>query len=177
MKKELENPDLKVTGFSNDTLVHVRGSQPGENLYIPDLKKIQFVGVGDEVLTCCEKTGKTAYREVIEKFHHYDIPTYVISCYVNNPPYHVNTTMDDYVAFPVDVTAEQRFWVEGKGWTATMDLQPGDVVASCEGALVTTVKEVIPNEDNMEVYNFTVADLHTYFVGVEGLWVQDKAAD
>lgn len=167
MKKELENPDLKVTGFIGDTLVHLRGDEVGENRFIAELREIQFVGVGDNVLSRCEKTGETAYREVVKKFrHHGDIPRYCVT-------YHVN---DNQKIEGVDVTAQHPFWVQGRGWTVTVDLQPGDIIASCEGNLLT-VKMVHLYDYSLEIFNLAVAEFHTYFVDVEGLWVQDKAAD
>lgn len=159
-KEELENHDLKDACFHGDTLVHLEGDE---------LLEIQFVGVGDKVLSRCEKTGETVYREVVKKFRHEDIPIYTLT-------YCFNDLQKDKLTFPIWVTAEHPFWVQGKGWTMTVDLQPGDVIASRYGDLLT-VKMVRSTGYDADTYNLTVAGFHTYFVGAEGLWVQDKAAD
>ncbi len=157
---------MEDTCFGGDTLVHVEEYTLSGLRY--DLLEIQFVGVGDKVLSRCEETGEIAYREVVKKFKHDDIPTYWLS-------YYGNSNNRDKLAFSIEVTAEHRFWVEGKGWTTTIDLQPGDVMGSCDGAPLT-VNAVHPTGDNVEVYNLTVADFHTYFVGLEGVWVHNTKA-
>jgi hypothetical protein len=68
----------------------------------------------------------------------------------------------------IRVTAEHTFWVRGKGWTAACDLRPGmelrteDAWTKCERFVDTGESEF--------VYNFEVAEGHTYFVGDPATW-------
>jgi RHS repeat-associated protein len=61
-------------------------------------------------------------------------------------------------------TLEHPFWVDGKGWVGAMNLMPGDRVRTSDGrwAVVEAVRETGQTEI---VYNFRVAEWHTYFVG------------
>ncbi|MDQ3061180.1 MAG: HINT domain-containing protein [Pseudomonadota bacterium] len=148
--------ERKVTYFHGDTLVHLEGDE---------LREIRFIDVGDKVLSRCEKTGQTAYREVIKNFRHEDVPLYCLA-------YYVNDSQANNRVYGVGATAEHLFWVQGKSWTMTVDLQPGDVIGSRYGDLLT-VKMVHAMDYNLEGYNLTVAEFHTYFVGAEGAWVHD----
>ncbi len=69
------------------------------------------------------------------------------------------------------ITAEHPVWVQGKGWTAVEKVQPYDVLASVNGdqrvAFVTHV------DQPLRVYNFSVAETPSYFVGNGGLWVHN----
>jgi hypothetical protein len=67
----------------------------------------------------------------------------------------------------IRTTAEHLFYVWGAGWVAAMDLRPGDKLRSHDGRMVT-VDEVFDSGVEEPVYNSTVEDYHTYFVGSEG---------
>ena len=81
----------------------------------------------------------------------------------------------------IHTTAEHPTYVLGKGWIAAGQLKPGDTLAEPGGG-VTTVTHV-RREDHPEglvVYNFRVAESHTYFVRAEGsdaepVWVHNNA--
>ena len=64
----------------------------------------------------------------------------------------------------IRTTAEHPFWVMGKGWTETNQLQAGDLLASHEGQW-TRVEEVFNTGEWERVYNLGVGECHTYFVG------------
>ena len=64
----------------------------------------------------------------------------------------------------IRTTAEHPFWVDGKGWTAAGELKAGDHLLTVDKSKLT-VENVIETGDAETVYNFRVADWHTYFVG------------
>lgn len=64
----------------------------------------------------------------------------------------------------IRTTAEHPFWVEGQGWTAAKELHIGDVLVSHDGQS-RLVDDLLETGQWETVYNFRVADHHTYFVG------------
>lgn len=69
------------------------------------------------------------------------------------------------------VTEEHPFWQQGKGWVAVAELVEGDVVARAEGDIQVHKLNVINGP--ARVYNFTVEETHSYFVGPNKLWVHN----
>ena len=65
---------------------------------------------------------------------------------------------------PILTTGEHPFYVAGRGWTPARELVEGDRLACLAGpgALVSGVRDT---DEWAAVYNFRVADWHTYFVG------------
>ena len=64
----------------------------------------------------------------------------------------------------IGTTAEHPFYAYGKGWTAAGSLVVGDLLATAQGQWVPV--EWLHYTGTLEtVYNFRVADHHTYFVG------------
>ncbi len=63
----------------------------------------------------------------------------------------------------IRTTQEHPFFVKGKGWTPLSEIKPGDEIRTDEGWVI--VSEVTPTNQWEKVYNFRVADHHTYFVG------------
>jgi hypothetical protein len=59
---------------------------------------------------------------------------------------------------------EHPFWVAGKGWIKANELRIGDVLVGRTGKL-TPVTDLLETGEIETVYNFRVADHHTYFVG------------
>jgi Pretoxin HINT domain/HNH/ENDO VII superfamily nuclease with conserved GHE residues len=66
----------------------------------------------------------------------------------------------------IRTTAEHPFYVYNKGWVACAKLQIGDVLSSHDGQRVT-VEGVAFSGECATVYNVSVADWHTYFIGQE----------
>jgi hypothetical protein len=76
----------------------------------------------------------------------------------------------------IRTTDEHPFWADGKGWTTAGELKAGDnLLASDKSKL--PVENVSETGDTETVYNFRVADWHTYFVGNEDwgfeVWVHN----
>jgi hypothetical protein len=61
-------------------------------------------------------------------------------------------------------TAEHPFYVLGQGWTACHELQAGHQLL-CEDGSTITVESLVDSGEWETVYNLTVSELHTYFVG------------
>lgn len=69
------------------------------------------------------------------------------------------------------VTDEHPFWVQGKGWTPAQDIAVDEAIASVHGDALVLSNERI--ERPTKVYNFSVANTPSYFVGGNGLWAHN----
>ncbi len=83
----------------------------------------------------------------------------------------------DIGAETITATPEHPFWVEGAGWVEAGRLAAGDKVARADGdpATIVSVTRERP-ESPQDVYNFEVAQSHTYFVASAGVWVHNACA-
>jgi serpin B len=61
-------------------------------------------------------------------------------------------------------TKEHPFYVMGRGWTPAGDLRAGDLLATNLGKWFE-VEQVVAAGERVPIYNFLVADHHTYFIG------------
>lgn len=62
---------------------------------------------------------------------------------------------------------EHPFWVEGQGWTKAKFFEAGDILRDKNGNAITIENvDIVPLPENQYtlVYNFEVADFHTYYV-------------
>lgn len=66
------------------------------------------------------------------------------------------------------VTEEHPFWVQGRGWTPIRDIEVGAPIATAAGD--TLVLENRRVDDALQVFNLTVANDSSYFVGEERVW-------
>lgn len=151
---------------------------------------INLIRVGDQVLSRCEITGEVAYKRVLKVFEHDAQPVYWLS-------YTGGTMLDEKIGhpYPIDVTAEHPFWVQGKGWVPAAKLVAGDELFSTECELDEpyshdwtrspkgpalrlrgermVFEKLEPRPYVSTVYNLEIEDFHTYFVGAEGIWVHN----
>lgn len=68
--------------------------------------------------------------------------------------------------------------MEGKGWVLAADLQVGDKLQQSNGNTLTIDSiKIVKHDEPVRVYNFTVADFHTYFVSDLGIWVHNIGDD
>ncbi|MGG4193273.1 polymorphic toxin-type HINT domain-containing protein [Paenibacillus sp. cl6col] len=68
-------------------------------------------------------------------------------------------------------TDNHPFWAEGKGWGFADELQIGDKLQKADGSNLTIDKvEFVKLVEPVMVYNFTVANYHTYYVTDLGIW-------
>jgi Pretoxin HINT domain len=121
-------------------------------------KNIEDIEVGDKVLAKDEETGEQAYKEVVALHRNEKDTTYKLS--VGNQL--------------IETTNNHPFWVEGKGWVLAIDLKVGDELVQSNGNHLKIENiEIVHHDEKVKVYNFTVADFHTYFVSSLGIWVHN----
>ena len=65
----------------------------------------------------------------------------------------------------IETTDEHPFFVKGKGWTPANEIRPGDEVRTEDGWIPIKSSESTGRFE--PVYNFRIADFHTYFVGCD----------
>ena len=122
---------------------------------------IEEIQIGDLVLSANPETGEIAYKPVVNTYVHVtDTVLYL--------------TIDEEI---IETTEDHPFWVEGQGWTSAKLLQPGDVVRLKDGSTqcVDDIEIVeLPEGEYVAVYNFEVADFHTYFVSDYDVLVHNK---
>jgi hypothetical protein len=69
------------------------------------------------------------------------------------------------------VTEEHPLWVQGRGWTRVRDIEVGAPVATIDGdTLVLAIRRV---DAALQVFNLSVANDESYFVGDEGVWAHN----
>lgn len=80
----------------------------------------------------------------------------------------------DLGAETITATPGHPFWVEGIGWVDAEELAAGDEVSLADGERATILSVVREHlQSPVDVYNFEVADYHTYFVASAGVWVHN----
>jgi len=118
-------------------------------------KAIENVKAGDLVLSKDEKTGEIVKRKVVETKVRTADATLVVEVAGGGR---------------VEATAEHPFYVEGKGWTPAGQLAIENAIVTRTGPSVKVVK-IEKKEKSVTVYNFEVADTHSYFVGGTTNWL------
>ena len=132
-----------MCSFSEDTLVE---TEDGE-------KAISEVEEGEYVLAYNEETGETGYYEVTDVWAHDD-------------PVIVHLIIDGEL---IETTPEHPFYTEDGEWIPAGELEEGDEIVSSDGE-TGTVESIEFITETQTMYNFTVDEAHTYFVG-EGEWL------
>jgi hypothetical protein len=112
---------------------------------------IEAIEVGDLVLSYNEETGENEYKEVVQLFR-----------YEKTELIHLKLKDGQ----EIKATTEHPFYVANEGnWFAAKDLRAGDILRYVNGE--TVIVEWIQHEileNKIIVYNFEVADNHTYYV-------------
>ncbi|RHX77443.1 hypothetical protein DLM77_21140 [Leptospira yasudae] len=144
------NGDFSInTCFTAGTLVHTKNG----------LKKIEEIGIGDQVLSWDEESGEQSYKTVTELFVHeinhlYDVEVNGIEVF--------------------HTTWNHPFWVVNeRSWVKVKDLKVGDIVQLKDGSQVP-ITGITPYSLSMTpVYNLEVEENHTYYVGKDGVLVHN----
>ena len=123
------------------------------------LVAIEKIKAGDLVWAWDEETGDVALKPVVET-------------YINETTEltHIFVSGEEIVATPT-----HPFYCPVKGWTDAAHLRAGDILILVNGEYV--VVEQIQHElleSPIKVYNFQVADYHTYYVSDNGVLVHNK---
>lgn len=115
------------------------------------LRPIESIRIGDNVVSQDIESGKISLKPVIRTTER---PT-SITCHIVL----ANNTK-------IQSTLGHHWWVAGKGWVKTKDLESGMHIRTAASSM-----EVAKLEDAPEsvTYNISVADYHSYFVGEERL--------
>ena len=114
------------------------------------LKAIENLKAGDMVWAENPETGEKALKEVVQTFVR-----------ESDELVHIVVAGKQIITTP-----EHPFYVPQKGWTGAAQLRAGDILVLSNGKYVTLEKvrhELL--ESPVTVYNFEVADFHTYYVG------------
>ena len=148
-KATLEITEQGTSAAAATSVTFVLCFAAGTSVMTPEGEKpIEDLEVGDLVMSRHENNieGGIKPKQIEEVFHG-----------------HSELLQLEVGAQRLRVTRPHRFFAGGKGWVAAEDLAIGDMVATDSGfEMVTGVSETEVAE---RVYNFRVADFHTYFVG------------
>jgi small subunit ribosomal protein S19 len=130
-------------------------------LTVDGLLPIETLEVGDVVLTRSMPDEPLVEREVTQV---HETP--------GTPILEVLIQEGAAAAELVEVTPHHPFWVVGEGWVDSDQLTPGDELSTADGdpASVLSVASTARTET---VYNLTVDEHHTYFVGATETWVHN----
>ncbi len=116
-------------------------------------KDISEIVVGDYVLAWDEEKGEIGYYEVTDTFSHLDAVL-------------TNLVIDGEW---IETTPEHPFYTLEEGWVPANELKPGMHIWQADsGYELIWLKWSV--HETQEMYNLTVAEAHTYFVG-EGQWL------
>ena len=120
-------------------------------------KPIEQVKIGDTVLSKNEQTGAVAAKRVTNVSVRADIWTRKLS-------------FDNGAV--LETTDEHPLYADGRGFVKAKEVGIGNSIVTRAGP---SAKVVVVEADVKQatVYNFTVDDFHTYFVGDSALWVHN----
>ncbi len=117
-------------------------------------RPVEKIRIGDRVLAQNVATGQLLYQPVS------DVTIRI-----------ANTLSIQAESANVRTTLGHPFWVERQGWRMARELETGDRLHTVRGSLQV---DAVERSAAVEVYNLSVANFATYFVGDEGLLVHDS---
>ena len=128
------------------------------------LRAIETLKVGDQMLSWSEQTGEVALKPITETLVTPDRP--LIDLAISG------TASGDVIT----TTPGHPFWVEGTGWVHAGELTGGDALRllATEGDVGV---DAAPRRGPAygTVFNLTVAEFHTYFVGTTGVLLHNAS--
>jgi len=122
---------------------------------------IEAIEAGDWVWATNPETGETTLKPVVQTF-------------VNQADELVHVTVNGET---ITCTNEHPFYSPVKGWIVACQLRAGDVLVMLNGERI--VVEQVQHElleSPVTVYNFEVADFHTYYVGEKTVLTHNKCS-
>jgi hypothetical protein len=136
-------PKCHFNSFSEDTtVVTTEGDIP-----------ISELEVGDTVVAYDETTGETGEYEITDTISHED-------------PIIVHLTINGEL---IETTPEHPFYTSEGEWINAGELEVGELIYSLDGEF-GAVESVVFVADPQQMYNLTVDEAHTFFVG-DGEWL------
>lgn len=159
------NIGLAITSIATAGMLEMAAQSPGVCFVAgtPVLSACGYIAIeeikeGDMVWAENPETGEKELKEVVQTF-------------VNKTTELVYVQVDSE---EIITTPEHPFYSPVKGWTAACKLRAGDILVLQNGKNVTVKKvqhEIL--EVPITVYNFEVADFHTYYVGKSSILVHN----
>ena len=147
-----------VSGVIKPTACFVAGTPIAlkNNTFIP----IECISVGDYVLAYNEETGIVSQQRVSDIFSKEVYQT-------------ISLTINGEI---IETTPNHPFYSpEYKQWVTADSLMVGDYVYCSDGSIQTVERSIVNNYDSpVKVYNFTVENDHTYFVGKTPVLVHNE---
>jgi len=127
------------------------------------VKPIEQVKIGDFVMSRDPRTGITTAKQVTQTSAHTADATLTL-------------TFGNGEA--IQTTSTHPFYVPGRGFVQASQLGIGTSIVTRAGPAATLTAKT-NHTGSLRVYNFEVADFHTYFVGKSdgGLWVHNSGCD
>lgn len=119
---------------------------------------ISQIEIGDRVLAYNEAIGANGYYTVTATFSHLD--STILSLTIGEES--------------IETTPEHPFFVDGR-WLPAGEIEIGDIVLTANGTGSTAVS-VAMDIGPQVMYNLTVTDAHTYFVGAGELLVHNACS-
>jgi len=123
------------------------------------LRPIEDVQAGDFVWSRSYESGAEEWKRVVGTF---ETQNKAVVTLITEGPASERETLK--------VTSEHPLMTSG-GWVEAGQLEPGQIVIARDRWV--RVVEVITTGETATVYNFEVADFHTYFVGDSGVWAHN----
>ena len=134
---------------------------------------IESLEVGDSVLARHEKTGELGYHSIVNTIVHLEEPLLQLRIATNQRETELQVT-GEHPFFALDEPRNPVLGLLEQGtWTAAKNLRAGDRLVNSNGDEIE-VRAVKPLPERQTVYNLTVSDAHTYFVGEEHVWVHNR---
>lgn len=125
-------------------------------------KRIVEIKEGELVLARNEETGEIAYKPVKRIFV---VP--------NRRIYLLKTIDNKGKENTIEVSDDHPFWIIGKKWVESIDLQEGDQLLDANNKIHEVVS--LSETDRIETtYNLEVEGYHTYFAGDANIWVHNS---
>jgi len=124
-------------------------------------RPIESLAVGDLVWSRSDETGELSLKPVVATFVTEDQSVFDLGVESGDTSEHLT------------VTSGHPFWIDRVGWVDSDEIEEGALLWSPDGAL--TGHAGANWGARTKVYNFEVADFHTYFVGSLHAWVHNAA--
>ncbi|WP_366346934.1 S8 family serine peptidase [Paenibacillus amylolyticus] len=115
-------------------------------------KPIEDIKVGDLVLAKDTDQGIQSYKPVEKLFNTVSEGIYTLRIEGTN----------------IRTTGNHPFWVHDKGWVDAEELEVGDQLELEDGTL-QLLSSIEHSDEDVDVYNFTVSDYHTYYISEIGI--------
>jgi hypothetical protein len=132
---------------------------------------IEQIKVGDRVLSQDPETGELAYKPVLKTTVR--PPAEMVTLAVKSAKAASRSAAREPNEQETFVSTKGHpFWVNGKGWQMTKNLESGNHLHTVTGFAEV---ESLEDADSVEAYNLVVDEFHTYFIGNSHVLVHDNS--